>query len=348
MERLSYELLQEIDRNDEVELATIVNYVQQGSSLTTIRLKAALFALGVIPLALLRARDADVIHLGDPVLSLVGWLIKKLFHTPVTVTVHGLDVQYSSKLYQWYLRTFFRSFDMYYPISTYAASLLTPDISSDKVRVIPPGVHDRFYNSSISKLALSQLLGIDTNQLFIIGTAGRLVKRKGHAWFITEVLPHLPQHVHYVIAGDGPEYSAIEDAAQEAGVTSQVHMLGKVSDADLQIFYNTIDLFVQPNISVPGDAEGFGIVLNEAALCEKQVFASDIEGIPSAIQNGKNGYLFPAEEAAVWIEAITSALQHGGMRFSEVRTYTLHNFAWPVIASTYVNSFKTLRAPQAR
>jgi hypothetical protein len=46
-----------------------------------------------------------------------------------------------------------------------------------------------------------------------------------------------------------------------------------------------------PNIRVPGDAEGFGLVALEAVVCGTAVLAADLEGITEAIQHGKNGLL---------------------------------------------------------
>src|SRR5262249_19596440 len=50
----------------------------------------------------------DVVHLGDPVLAVVGVVPRFLFRRPVMVTVHGLDITFESKLYQWYSRRFLR------------------------------------------------------------------------------------------------------------------------------------------------------------------------------------------------------------------------------------------------
>jgi glycosyltransferase involved in cell wall biosynthesis len=50
-------------------------------------------------------------------------------------------------------------------------------------------------------------------------------------------------------------------------------LLGKVSDLDKKILYNTADVFVMPNIKVEGDIEGFGIVAIEASSVGLPVIA---------------------------------------------------------------------------
>ncbi|MDR1601380.1 MAG: glycosyltransferase [Tannerella sp.] len=58
-------------------------------------------------------------------------------------------------------------------------------------------------------------------------------------------------------------------------------------------FCDKVDAFLMPNIPVEGDMEGFGLVCLEASACGTLVFAADIDGIPDAVRNGKNGFLLP-------------------------------------------------------
>ena len=65
------------------------------------------------------------------------------------------------------------------------------------------------------------------------------------------------------------------------------------------------DLFVMPNVMVPGDMEGQGLVLLEAALCGRPAIAAAMEGILDVVTEGANGHLVPTEDAAGFAEAIT-------------------------------------------
>jgi glycosyltransferase involved in cell wall biosynthesis len=333
MERLSFELMAELKKLPDLAVTTLV---RSGTG----RLGAILFVLSSLPRALSFARQADVVHVGDPVLSLHAWLIKKIFHKPVAVTIHGLDVTYANPLYQVYLKMF-GQFDLALPISEHAASLLkASSIKHQASRVITPGVYDRYFDPTLTRSNLAELLQRTTTYNLppttsVIFTAGRLVKRKGHAWFIEHVLPHLPKDTVYLIAGDGPERAHLESLKN-----SQVLLLGRVSDADLKTLYNTVDAFIQPNIAIPGDAEGFGLVLLEAALCQRPVFASRLDGIPDAIHDGKNGTLLPAGSAQAWITALSKPLQPAPL----TRHYTLETFSWPVQAQKYLQALRTIVA----
>src|SRR5690606_17592950 len=101
--------------------------------------------------------------------------------------------------------------------------------------------------------------------------------------------------------------------------------------------------FVMPNIVVPGDVEGFGLVALEAASRGLPVVAADLEGIPEAIRDGRNGYLVPPEDVAAWTKTLHSLLlllpeerRELGCRF---QAYTAENFSWQRTAAAYVAAF---------
>ena len=61
------------------------------------------------------------------------------------------------------------------------------------------------------------------------------------------------------------------------------------------------DLFVQPNIRVADDMEGFGLVTVEAAMRGTPVVAAALEGIVDAVLDGLTGVLLPPEDADAWV-----------------------------------------------
>lgn len=303
------------------------------------RATAPFFTLTCLPGALKLCRHSDIIFLGDPLLSFAGWLLHRLHRKPVAVIVHGLDITFKNPLYQAYLWLFFRSFQLYLPISHHVNKLLGQLSVKGNRQVITPGIHDRFFAPNIHRSDLLNILPptpypLQPNDIFLL-TVGRLVPRKGHAWFIACVLPHLPSRVHYVIAGTGPALPDIRRAAASQNLTSRVHLLGRVTDERLRILYNTADAFIQPNIYVPDDVEGFGLVLLEAALCNRPVLAADIDGIPDAVHSGRNGLLVPAGDAMAWISALNH-LATGNLELPHnPRRHTQDTFCWDKTAARY-------------
>ena len=151
----------------------------------------------------------------------------------------------------------------------------------DRVQVVPNGVR-------VERFSLGS--GSTDGQINLI-SVGRLVKRKGFAWFVDKVMPLLPPHVCYSIIGSGPEEEVIKDAIQRHDLQDRVRLLGQCSDSQLVQMYQESDLLIMPNRPVPGDMEGFGVVILEAGACGTPTVAAKLEGITDVITPGENGVL---------------------------------------------------------
>ena len=172
-------------------------------------------------------------------------------------------------------------------------------------------------------------------------TVGRQVRRKGFVWFIENVMPKLPDRVTFWLAGDGPERENIEAAIERAGLQQRVRCLGKISEAELVELYRRGQLFVMPNIVVPGDMEGFGIVMLEAGACGLPTLAADLEGISDVIDEGVNGWFAPTEDAEAFAARIQSLLDDpDALRQASQRTaeYVTSTFRWDSTAQRYLDA----------
>ncbi len=349
MERLSWEAIQALSTRSDIDAEIVAHRTSHGATLAAARRTSALFVLTALPQALRQAAAADIVHLGDPALSYLGWLIQRIFRKPIAVTVHGLDIAYPNPAYQFYLKLFFRTFTAYLPISHYVDTLLASRHTKGTSVVINPGAHDRLFDPTISRSRLTHLLAAHglqlTDDATVLLTSGRLVARKGHAWFIEYVLPKLPPSTYYVIAGDGPERAPIERTARSQGLSKRIVLLGRVPEYELKILYNTIDAFIHPSLHLEGDVEGFGMVLLEAALCMRPVFAANVDGIPDALHNGKNGVLIKGGNVQAWVQVLRNFFGNPTAHHpsgQEARAYTLATFSWNQAIEKYIETFKKL------
>lgn len=294
--------------------------------------------------ALVTDRSIQVIHMQDAVLSPLGWLLSKLTKKPWVVVAHGLDLTFKLAFYQKVNLHFARRADKVIAISQATAEEARQrGISPKKITVIPLGVDDGPL-AKVDRQKVRFLKGIKKGDSVLL-TVGRLAKRKGVAWFIQEVLPGLDERIHYVVIGGGDEQGNIEKAVQEHNLDERVHLLGQVDDKTKTDWLSSADIFVMPNIEVPGDMEGFGIVAQEAVLAELPVVASNLEGISQALQDKKNGFLLPAEYPKAYHDKIKSLMGNDKTRKDfgrQARLYTITKFGWPSIARQYRHIYQEL------
>jgi phosphatidylinositol alpha-1,6-mannosyltransferase len=319
-----------------------------------------------LPVVLVRALAAmaryDVLLLGDGVLGVVGYAVKRWYgdRKRVVCIAHGLDLTYTLPLYQrlWVGR-FLPALDRIVAVGreTLRAGVAA-GIPRAKLVFVPNGVDTtRFAPRQVPRAALEAIVGArlapEEGKLQgkkVLLTAGRLAPRKGVAWFIQEVLPLLPDEIVYVVAGDGEDRDRISAATRTAGMGGRVILLGRVSDEVRDVLFQTCDLFVQPNVRVAGSLEGFGLVVLEAASAGIPVLASRLEGLPDAIHEGRNGFLVEPEDAAAWAARILALLapDFDGRAFGRAaHAYVSKMFSWDEVVRAYAQVLEGAAAPRS-
>lgn len=268
-------------------------------------------ALARLVFRLARRRDGAVLA-GDALTWALVEPVVRAFRVPAATMVMGLDMTYPGRLYGAFVRPALRRAPHVIAISEASAHKAREvGVDPDKVAVVRLGVAiPAATGRDEARLALLRRLELRGDARLVV-TLGRLVRRKGVRWFVEKVLPGLTEDVHYVVAGDGPEGAAITEAAKALHVADRVHLLGQVDEEVREQVLAGADIFVQPNIPVPGDMEGFGLVTVEAALRGTPVVAADLEGIRDAVVDDVTGFLLPPADETAWIARLSALLADG-------------------------------------
>ena len=287
------------------------------------------------------AKKYDVIVLGSCLLCNVGWFVKKLIRKPVIAVAHGLDLTFKNFFYQkLWINIFLQKMDKIITVGNETVRIAKEKgISEDKIVFIPNGVDTEKHLVSATKNDLEKIIGQSTHNKKILLTSGRLAKRKGVAWFISNVMPKLDEDFLYIVVGDGLDKENIKNAIKNTNLENLVITLGYIPDKQRNILFNTADLFLQPNIKIHGDMEGFGISVIEAGACRLPVLASDIEGLKDAVKEGQNGFLVESGNTDAFVQKINELFSQGNPReiFGEkVREYIVQNYSWEHIFQKYL------------
>lgn len=242
-----------------------------------------------------RSRVPQVLHLCDMSLwpfGLIAWL--NAGETRVVLSAHGTDAAYhrrggiKGRLYGAYLRLGARMLRGADVVSnSHATAEVLEETGWASSAVVPLATDMR-----IDELPI----GHNGSVLF----AGRLIERKGCAWFIQNVLPKLPNGITLTVAGTGWDKDE-----KEALDNPRVNFLGPLSQPELAKAYRNAMCVVVPNIPVKSkEYEGFGLVASEAAAAGGVVLAAACDGLLDAVVEGTTGLLLEPGNAKVWATAI--------------------------------------------
>jgi glycosyltransferase involved in cell wall biosynthesis len=223
--------------------------------------------------------------------SWVGMVAAKLMGAGFSFTLHGSDLL----LHGAYLDTKLAESTFCLTISEYNRRFITAHYpwAEDRVFVSRLGVPVPVTDDCGTKRSRSDR--------FTLLAVGRLHPVKDHAFLVRACARLLELDVAFkcLIAGDGPERSALESLIGQLGLTEHVKLLGHVQHESLALLYEEADLFVLTSRS-----EGIPLVLMEAMARGKIVLAPAITGIPELVSSGKTGFLYQAGSMQDFVDQV--------------------------------------------
>jgi glycosyltransferase involved in cell wall biosynthesis len=242
---------------------------------------------------------------------------------PLVVNVHGSDViglrrhpfvNFLAKIVLRRIRllvvptTYFRDFVLdHYPFMNSKAIVVSPSGGVDGSRFYP----------------LDDARGKDGLSL---GFVSRFIEEKGWKTFLDAlaILKNKGVLFHAVIAGKGPDESAILKYITALGLKEDVVFLGLVKQEELASVYSSLDLYIFPTYR---EAESLGLTGLEAMSCGVPVIACNLAGPKTYIKNGLNGYLFPPKDAAALSNCILDFTAQSDVKKGELKENALQTAA---------------------
>jgi glycosyltransferase involved in cell wall biosynthesis len=113
--------------------------------------------------------------------------------------------------------------------------------------------------------------------------------------------PAVPEASLYIV-GDGPERATLEAMAAVLPCAKKIHFTGFVRDPRPYLF--AADIFVLASYR-----EAFGLVLAEAREAGCAIVASNVGGIPEALDNGEAGILLPPSQPRMLADTLAALLR---------------------------------------
>jgi PEP-CTERM/exosortase A-associated glycosyltransferase len=182
-------------------------------------------------------------------------------------------------------------------------------LSADKVTIIPNAVDPEEF--AFERAIDGTLRGtMDLDGRTVLGFIGSWYAYEGLDLAIRAlplVLAERPDAALLLIGG-GPAEQRLRDLAATLGVGASIRFVGRVPHADVQRYYDLVDLFVYPRHSMRLTELVTPLKPLEAMASGRIVLASDVGGHKELIRDGETGFLFRAGDAEALARAVIDVL----------------------------------------
>lgn len=192
---------------------------------------------------------------------------------------------------------------------------------------MPPVVYNGLDLTELTRLGQKEsrlLLGIPAEAKLVVNV-GRLAPQKNHELLLlafVEVRKVIPECV-LAIVGDGPLRPRIEELARRLGVERQVLLLGV--RRDVSVILSASDVF-----ALSSSWEGLPFAVLEAMATELPVVATQVGGVPEAVNHDVTGFLVPPGDpngfAAALVKALTLPQPSKSAMGRRAREYVVAHF----------------------
>lgn len=317
----------------------------------------------------------QIVHCNDGVCAFFCRYIHKRYNRPVLLTFHGLDLLWPNSFYQAMLPGLVKNFSAVVSVSEFTRKqCVSRGFRSEICHTVLNGVdvNDGADPLKINSQLIALFKDLKLQDKKILVSIGRPVRRKGFSWFAKNVLTKLDASYAYVVLGPSTHYSRLEKYLLNLlphkfrnqlelffGWSSDQDELSKYLASEMNqskawwfdsLTYDSIlfaldqaDLFVMPNVHVEGDAEGFGLVALESNMQNTFVLASQIDGIPSAVNDKYNGWLLQSGNSSDWVKGIRSffklSINERTRLALKAKEYALNKYSWDNMVSGYEDVF---------
>jgi glycosyltransferase involved in cell wall biosynthesis len=277
---------------------------------------------------IIQQNQYDLVHVHTPIAAVLGRIAAKIAGVKrIVYTSHGLPFHDLSTPTQYYF--YFLVEKLTALITDLILSQNYEDISTaKKLGLCPPkklaylgnGVDiDRFHRERLNPIHQSELrqsLGIPTTANLIVGTIGRLTRKKGGGYLIeaTAKLVDKFPNLHILIIGgqlsSDPEPFQTELMAKISNLGIENHVTLTGDRQDIPEVLGLLDVFTLPTFT----HEGLPRSILEAMAMGLPVVTTDIRGCREAVLQEKTGLIVPSQDSDRLAEALAIMLSNPELR----------------------------------
>lgn len=269
----------------------------------------------------------------------IAYYIKKLYNLPYIVTYHGSDIHTmpvkDSSIRKKVIEILNNaSKNIFISKKLYEASKVIGYNNKNYI-ISKNGVNiDNFYKLDDDKISTIKK-ELNLNKI-VIGFTGNLnhIKRADKLVEIFKNIKNIlnTDDISFLIIGDGPLIKQIENGG--ANNNLNIHITGNVFVDDVRKYINTMDIMVLPSRN-----EGFGCVILEANACGVPVVATNVGGIPEAIEDN-NMLVDDGEDFEERFSNKVCEILNLKYSSEDLIKRVKDNFTWEAVSKDEINVYK--------
>lgn len=182
-------------------------------------------------------------------------------------------------------------------------------VPPERITVIPNAVDAAAFRSGAEPdAALRARLGLDGAT--VLGFAGSFYGYEGLHLLVDALQRLLPQRreLRALLVGGGPREQALKAQVASAGLDGHVVFAGRVPHAEVQRYYDLIDVLAYPRLPIRLTELVTPLKPLEAMAQGRMFVASDVGGHRELVRDGETGFLCRAGSAEALAQAIDRVL----------------------------------------
>ncbi|WP_313269988.1 glycosyltransferase family 4 protein [Epilithonimonas vandammei] len=283
-----------------------------------------------LPIMMIRFKEIvkefnpDIIHAHMMTGTVIANLFKYFYKYKIITTVHN-EYQKSAVLMKFA--------DITVGVSdAVTQAMLNRGVSAEKAVTIKNGVLNSPRRKKIQDITPLQL------KKPAIVTIGQLSKRKGSDILyeafknVYDVIPDV--NLYYI---GNPDWKELVEIVQSSDYKNNIHFVGLEKEPLKYLL--SADLFVFPSLKEP-----FGLALIEAREAKLPIIASNVDGIPEALDGGTAGILVKPNHVNELSEKIITLLQDKSLaaNYRQKAYHGIEKFTIKQMNDKYLDAYKSL------
>ena len=142
-----------------------------------------------------------------------------------------------------------------------------------------------------------------------------------------------------IIAGIGPEHSALLALAKQLEVEEKITFTGRIDNDQMVEIYQRTSVAVNPS-----RVDNMPISILEALACGVPVVSTNAGGIPYMVENGETALLVPVDDVDKMADAITKVLSEHDVREKLIRQGrdSINTYTWPHVKKKLFSVYESV------